>query len=437
MSRDVVTCRVGDMSPAERDPLRTAEIIAVGSELLGSTRLDTNSLFIAERLSSLGIELRSKAVVGDDKGRIAELCRQALNRCDLLVLTGGLGPTDDDLTREAVADVLGVPLVEDPSITADIERRFARRGMKMPDINRRQAQVLQGAVVLDNPNGTAPGQFLLHGHQAVVLLPGPPRELQPMLDALCAGALGECTSVERTYRTSFFVTGRGESHVDELLQPVYSTWKTADPPIETTILATPGQIELHLSMRSRDGEVAMKRLSAARDQLTALLQPDVFSTDGRSMEQVVGDLLRDRGLTFAAAESCTGGLLLSRLTDIPGSSAYVAGGAVLYSNDMKVALAGVPAELIAAHGAVSEPVAVALAEGIRERSGADVAVGITGIAGPGGGTPQKPVGTVSVAVLAPNAPARVRTFSLLGGRIMIKFNATQAALEMVRRALTD
>jgi competence/damage-inducible protein CinA-like protein len=410
-------------------------VIAVGSELLGPHRLDTNSLFIADRLASLGIDLRAKAVVGDDLARIADLCRQALMRSDLVVLTGGLGPTDDDLTRDAVSAVLGVPLIEQPAITAAIERRFARRGLKMPDINRRQAQVLQGAIVLDNPNGTAPGQFIEHGDKVVVLLPGPPRELQPMLTTLCNGALGARASEQRIYHTSFFVTGRGESHVDEKLQPVYSGWRTTNPPIETTILATPGQIELHLSMRSRDRAAAEKTLAEARDQLVSLLAPDVFSTDGRAMEQVVGDLLRERRLTIAAAESCTGGLLLSRLTDIPGSSDYVVGGAVLYSNDMKTTLAGVPPELIAAHGAVSEPVALALAEGIRHRTGADINVGITGIAGPGGGTPQKPVGTVAIAVLSPNSPARVRTFSLLGGRTMIKFNATQAALEMVRRAI--
>jgi nicotinamide-nucleotide amidase len=418
-----------------KPPLRTAEVIAVGSELLGSHRLDTNSLFIADQLASLGIELRAKAVVGDDLARIADLCQQALTRSDLVVLTGGLGPTDDDLTRDAVSAVLGLPLIEQPAITEVIEKRFARRGLKMPDINRRQAQVLQGATVLDNPNGTAPGQFVEHGDKVVVLLPGPPRELQPMLNALCDGLLGARASDERIYRTSFFVTGRGESHVDEKLQPVYSTWKTATPPIETTILATPGQIELHLSTRSPDGAAAEKALGAARDQLVSLLVPDVFSIDGRSMEQVVGDLLRERRLTIAAAESCTGGLLLSRLTDIPGSSDYVLGGAVLYSNDVKTTLAGVPEEMIAAHGAVSEPVALALAEGIRDRTSADIAVGITGIAGPGGGTPQKPVGTVAIAVLSPNNPARVRTFSLLGGRTMIKFNATQAALEMVRRAV--
>ena len=423
------------MTDSRERGFRTAEVIAVGSELLGLGRLDTNSLFIADRLGSIGIDLRAKSVVGDDRALIATLCRQALERADLVVFTGGLGPTDDDLTRDAVADAVGLPLVEHEAIVAGLERRFARRGFKMPDINRRQAQVLQGALVLDNPNGTAPGQFLDRGDRGIVLLPGPPRELQPMLDALCQGALAARTGNARVYRASLFVTGRGESHVDELIQPIYSTWQVRPVPIETTILATPGQIELHLSMRCASREEAERELNAARDQLAAVLAPDVFSTDGRSMEVIVGALLRERGLTIAAAESCTGGLLMSRLTDVPGSSTYVLGGAIVYSNQLKTAMAGVPEALISAHGAVSEPVAAALAEGIRERTGADVAVGITGIAGPDGGTPEKPVGTVAIAVLAPGAPIRIRTVSLIGNRTMIKFNATQAALEMVRRAL--
>ena len=418
-------------------PFRTAEVVAVGSELLGSTRLDTNSLYIAERLGAIGIELRAKTVVGDDRSLIAALCRQSIERVDLVVLTGGLGPTEDDLTREAVGEVFGLPLIEDAEIVASIERRFARRGMKMPDINRRQGQILQGAVVLENPNGTAPGQFLDLGSRGVVLLPGPPRELKPMLDALCSGPLAGRAGNDRIFRASLFVTGRSESHVDEAVQPIYSAWLNRHPPIETTILATPGQIELHLSTRARDLDEAERVLGEARDRLAAALAPDVFSTDGRTMEEIVGDLLVQRHLTIAAAESCTGGLLVSRLTDVPGSSEYVLGGAVVYSNLLKTSIAGVPEALIRAHGAVSEPVAVALAEGIRERTGADVAVGITGIAGPAGGTPQKPVGTVAIAVVVPDAPVRFRTFSLLGNRTMIKFNATQAALEIVRRALLE
>jgi nicotinamide-nucleotide amidase len=415
--------------------LHTAEVIAVGSELLGSTRLDTNSLYIAERLSAIGIELRAKAVVADDRGSIADLVRQALARVDLVVVTGGLGPTDDDLTRDAIAAVVGRPLIEQRELVEHLAARFARRGLQMPDMNRRQAQVIEGGIVLANPNGTAPGQYIEHGEQVIVLLPGPPRELQPMLNALCEGALGARAAGDRVYRASLFVTGRGESHVEEIAQPLYSVWRSEAEPIETTILATPGQIELHLSLRSPDPAAAERRLRGASAALVDALGADVFSTDGRGMEELVGAMLRERRLTIAAAESCTGGLLISRLTDVSGSSEYVAGGLILYSNALKTNLGLVAAELIEAHGAVSEPVAAAMAEGVRARTGADVCVGITGIAGPGGGTPQKPVGTVAIAVLVPGGPVRVRTFSLFGGRTQVKFNATQAALDMVRRAL--
>ena len=422
-------------SQSER-PVRTAEVIAVGSELLGSTRLDTNSLYISERLSAIGIELRSKTVVGDTLALIADLCRQALTRVDLVVMSGGLGPTDDDLTREAIAAVVARPLREHAELVENIAARFARRGLKMPDVNRRQGQVIEGALVLANPNGTAPGQYLEHGDQIIVLLPGPPRELQPMLNAICDGPLGARAAADRVYRTSLFIAGRTESHVEEATQPLYSRWRDEAEPIETTILATPGQIELHLSLRSPDGAAARRRLRDASNALVGVLGRDVFSIDGPSMEELVGSMLRERHLTIAAAESCTGGLLMSRLTDIAGSSDYVAGGLVLYSNALKTDVGLVPPELIEAHGAVSEPVAVAMAEGVRARTGADVCVGITGIAGPGGGTPQKPVGTVAVAVLVPDGPARVRTIWAHGGRTQVKFNATQAALDMVRRALS-
>ena len=420
-----------------RAPLRRAEVIAVGSELLGWTRLDTNSLFIAERLSAMGIELRAKAVVGDNREDIGTLFAQARARADLVILTGGLGPTDDDLTREAVSAVLGRPLREETSIVDAIERRFARRGMRMPAVNRRQAMVLDGATVLANPNGTAPGQLIEDGERVVLLLPGPPRELQPMLIAVCEGPLASRTAGERLFRRNLFVAGRSESHVEETVQPIYSKWRSSDPPIETTILASPGQIELHLTMRSADAAAAEGTLAAAHAQLVAALGHDVFSTDGRPMEEIVGALLQARGLTIAAAESCTGGLLMSRLTDVPGSSAYVLGGAVVYSNESKTVLIDVPEPLIRTHGAVSEPVAVALAEGIREKTRAAVAVGITGIAGPSGGTPEKPVGTVAVAVIAPGGAARVRTFLFPGGRVQVRFSATQTALDMVRRVLLN
>ncbi len=415
--------------------LVTAEIIAVGTELLGATRLDTNSLFLATRLGDFGIELRAKSVVGDDRARLRAVFLSAMSRADLVILTGGLGPTDDDLTREVVAAALDRPLSEDPAIVDRIRKRFERRGLRMPDVNRRQAMVPAGGVVLENPNGTAPGLMIEHGDRVVVLLPGPPRELRPMFDALCDGLLLDRNAGWRIYRRSIFIAGRGESHVEEIAQPIYSRWTKEHPPIETTILAVPGQVELHLALRDVRGESAERRLDAAHRELTAALGADVFSTDGRAMEEVVGGLLRDRGLTISAAESCTGGLLLTRLTDVPGSSAYVLGGAVTYSNDLKNRFADVAPALIDQYGAVSEPVAVALADGIRTRTGASFGVGITGIAGPDGGTPDKPVGTVAVALTGNHMAARVRTLSLIGGRQLVRFQSTQAALDMVRRQM--
>jgi nicotinamide-nucleotide amidase len=416
-------------------PLRTAEIIAVGSELLGSTRVDTNSLFLAESLATLGIELRAKSVVGDNRREVSDHFRRSLERVDLVIFTGGLGPTDDDVTREAVADVLGVRLIEEPTIVERLKERFNRRGLQMPEVNRKQAEVLDGGVVLENPNGTAPGQMFVRGHQLVFLFPGPPRELKPMMAKVMETVLATRVGRERLFRRTIFVTGRGESHVEEIVQPIYSTWVTATPPIETTILAAPGQIELHLTLRSADPDSANRVLDAARDRLVEALGPDVFSIDGRPMEEILGALLLDRKVTIAAAESCTGGLMMSRLTDVPGSSAYVAGGVVVYSNELKTALAGVDPSLIAAHGAVSEPVASALAQGIKERAGASIGVGITGIAGPTGGTPQKPVGTVCIAVAPPAGSVQVHTFLLFGNRTMIKFWSSQYAMNMVRKAL--
>ena len=418
---------------------RTAEVIAVGSELLGTTRTDTNSLYLSGRLSAIGIDMRIKSVVGDDRGDLETIFRQAITRADVVVLTGGLGPTDDDLTRESVAAVLDIPMHEDEGIVTKIRARFERRGLTMPAVNRRQAQVPAGAIVLDNPHGTAPGLFLEPEWQGsrkiVILLPGPPRELQPMFETLCTGLLADRAGQERSYRASLFLTGRGESHVEEKAQPVYSRWRDVTPPITTTILAAMGQIELHLTVRDTDEARARATLDHARDELLAVVGEDVYSTDGRTMEEVVGGLLQARGYTIATAESCTGGLLMSRLTDVAGSSSYVRAGVVAYAYEDKTSLLGVPRAMIETHGAVSEPVAVAMAEGIKTKTGADVTVGITGIAGPGGGTPAKPVGTVVIAVLVPGQPVYVRTYSFIGGRAMVKFQATQAAMDRIRRML--
>jgi nicotinamide-nucleotide amidase len=406
-------------------------ILAIGSEMLTPFRVDTNSLFITERLNTIGYDVRLKAVVADDIGELARVIEGALAWADLVVITGGLGPTEDDMTRDAVARVLGVTLDVDESIVDRLRERFARRGMTMPDINRRQAMVPRGADVLPNPNGTAPGLWLERGATALVLLPGPPREMKPMLEAVIAERLAPKSGGSGLFRRVLKVTGRAESDVDAQAAPVYGKWTTQAAPISTTILAVLGQIELHLTMQAARKAEADAALDAAVLELQHLLGASVYSIDGRSLEHVVGDLLREHKMTIAVAESCTGGLLASRLTDVPGSSDYVDRGVVCYSNRSKTELAGVPAALIQEHGAVSEPVAQAMAEGIRSRAAANVGVGITGIAGPGGGTPEKPVGTVAVAV-AVDAELRVRTFQFFGNREMVKFQAAQSALNMTR-----
>jgi nicotinamide-nucleotide amidase len=333
-----------------------------------------------------------------------------------------------------VARVLGLTLDTDEGIVEALRERFARRGMVMPENNRRQAQVPRGAQVIDNRYGSAPGLWIDAGKTSLVLLPGPPREMTPMLEGIIRERLAPKASGLRLLRRVLRITGRAESDVDSCAQPVYGRWLSQEIPIATTILASMGQIELHLTACSTDAAAAGAALESAVGELQEALGACVYSVDGRPLEEVVGGMLRSAGWTIAAAESCTGGLLLSRLTDVPGSSTYVERGVVCYSNAAKTELLGVPAALIAEHGAVSEPVARAMAESIRTSARADVGVGITGIAGPGGGTPEKPVGTVAIAVITPAGP-KVRTLHLLGGREMVKFQATQAALNMVRLAM--
>jgi nicotinamide-nucleotide amidase len=409
-------------------------ILAVGSEMLTPFRVDTNSLHITECLNTLGYDVRLKAVVADDIEELAQVIDAALSWSDFIVITGGLGPTEDDITRDAVARVLKVDVDIDETIVERIRHRFARRGMTMPANNRRQAMVPRGATLLDNPNGTAPGLWIERGRTRILLLPGPPREMKPMLDAVLRERVAPIGGAAGLFRRTLKITGRAESDVDAVVQPVYSRWTTQQTPISTTILAVLGQIELHLTaiaLRRVDADAA---LDAAVAELQVALGPAVYSIDGRGLEIVVGEMLRDRKLTIAVAESCTGGLLTSRLTDVPGSSAYVDRGVVCYSNDAKIELLGVPAETIREHGAVSEPVASAMADGIRQRARTNVGIGVTGIAGPGGGTDRKPVGTVSIAVAADDG-ADVRTFQFLGGRDMVKFQASQTAMNILRLML--
>jgi nicotinamide-nucleotide amidase len=404
-----------------------AEIIAVGSELLTPDRLDTNSLFLTEELNKLGVEVLRKTIVGDDRELLAEAFRDALNRVPLIISSGGLGPTEDDLTRETVAELLGRKLKLDEKILDGIKARFRSFNREMPDINVRQAMVPEGAEALNNPRGTAPGLWIEHGEHMIALLPGPPRELKPLLLEEVLPRVARRVSAVRMFHRELRVTGMGESAVDQRIQPVYKRF--AD--VNTTVLASPGEIQVHLRMWTDNAEIAQKNFSEIEQGFEIALTDRIFSRDGSSLEEVVARLLTMNNATISAAESCTGGLLAQRLTSIAGSSRYFLGGVVCYSNEMKTAWADVPKELIEAKGAVSAEVAVALAEGIRRRVGSTLGVGITGIAGPGGGSEEKPVGTVHIAV-ASGGETKARAARFMGDREMIRVQASQMALDLVR-----
>jgi nicotinamide-nucleotide amidase len=412
-----------------------AEIIAIGSELLTPYRLDTNSLFLTAQLNQLGVEVRFKTVVGDRQADLVSAARTALSRSDIVIFMGGLGPTEDDLTRQAVAETLGRELKRDESIVDWLRARFAERGWKMPENNARQGDVIEGAEVLTNKRGSAPGQFLqadyLNKQRIIILLPGPPVELKGLFEEQCVERLRQIVPLQYIATRELKIAMIGESMADKRAAPIYK--KRTD--VETTILAgTPGEVQLHLRARGESQEAAQKRV----DSLAAALEDEfadaVFSAQGERLEQIVGFYLEMRGATLAVAESCTGGMLAERITSIPGSSRYFLGGAVVYDNELKTSLAGVPPLLLAEHGAVSGQVATALAEGIRERCKATLGIGITGIAGPGGGTEEKPVGLVYVA-LADGMKTEVAERKFFGDRDRIRQWATQQALDMVRRKL--
>jgi nicotinamide-nucleotide amidase len=404
-----------------------AEIIAVGSELLTPDRLDTNSLFITRRLNQLGVAVTHKTIVGDDRGRLRDAFRDALSRSELVISTGGLGPTLDDLTREAVADLLGRKLLLNKDVLERVETRFRRLGRAMPENNKRQALVPEGASVLENSVGTAPGLWLENDGHLLVLLPGPPAEMNAIFTQHVESRLARLSGGLRLYAREMRVTGLPESEVDHRAAPIYSTY----PDVETTILAAPGEIQIHLRAWSCDAAATEAKLKEMVERLTLALGEGVFTVSGESLEQAVGRELTRHQATIAAAESCTGGLLAERLTRVPGSSAYFRGGVVCYSNDLKTVWAEVPPELIESQGAVSSAVANALAAGIRRRTGATLGVGITGIAGPAGGSPEKPVGLVHIA-LADALKGSERTAQLSGDRERIRWQASQMALDMVR-----
>ncbi len=404
-----------------------AEIIAVGSELLTPDRMDTNSLFLTEELNKLGIEVVRKSIVGDNRDYLSAAFKEALERVELVIASGGLGPTEDDLTRETVADLLGRKLHLNNEILRYIEGRFRQLGREMPAVNVRQAMVPEGAEVLENPRGSAPGLWIEDAGRFLALLPGPPRELKPMYQEQVLPRLQRRSSGIRMFHRELRVAGMGESSVEQRIKPIYTRY--AD--VNTTILAAPGEIQIHLRVWTDDAAHAQKTLDEIVQSFEIALTDRIFSQDGSSMEEVVAGLLTRNNSTISAAESCTGGLLAQRLTSIAGSSSYFLGGVVSYSNELKTAWADVPPELIQSKGAVSSEVAIALAEGIRRHVGSTLGVGITGIAGPGGGSEEKPVGTVHIA-LSHAGGVKERGVLFPGDREAIRWHASQLALDLVR-----
>ena len=411
-----------------------AEIIAVGSEMLTPFRQDTNSLYITEKLNELGVAVDFKTIAGDRLKQLADAVRHALGRVDIVVLSGGLGPTEDDLTREAVAQALGARVKRDPDLIANLYARAASRRMTITRNNEKQADVVDGATILPNKLGSAPGQWLdtvVGKHRKLaMLLPGPPHELKAMFEEQCLPRLREIVP-ERHIATRVLKAAMiGESAADARIAPIYSHYKD----VETTILAHMGELELRLTCTKPIAELAHARVDELAGKLEEELEDFIYSSQGETLEQIVLYYLEMRGATLAVAESCTGGMVAERLTSVSGSSRSFVGGAVVYSNRLKTELAGVNPQLIAKHGAVSQEVALALAEGIRERCGSTVGLGITGVAGPTGGTEEKPVGLVFAAVSDADGTECVEK-RFPGDRAGIRFNASQQGLDLVRRRL--
>lgn len=418
--------RRGDAGTRRRGE-RGAAIIAIGSEMLSPLRQDTNSLWLTERLEEVGISVVRKSIVPDDPEAIGEEITFASRAAGLVVTTGGLGPTADDVTVLAVARRLGMAVRRDEAYVAWMRERFARRGIPMSATNEKQADFIVGAQVLENPRGTAPGFWIKAEGTEYVILPGVPSEMREIMEVRVLPVLRERAGSLVARRRVLRIGGMGESAVEELVTPVYAKWK--DDPV--TILASPGEVQLHLRVVGEPEEAA-RRLDEMEEDFRRVLGSRIFSRD-EDLPSRVGRLLRDSGKTLAVAESCTGGLIAKLLTDVPGSSDYFLGGVVSYGNDAKRELLAVRRETLEEHGAVSSQAALEMARGALARFDADIAVAVTGIAGPDGGTPEKPVGTVFFALARRDGGETAKKREFNGDRAAVRQAASLHALELVRR----
>lgn len=407
-----------------------AAILAVGSELLGTDRLDTNSLRLTQLLERYGAQLRQKCVVGDSIEDISEELHSLVSKHDLVLVTGGLGPTSDDVTREATSQALGRGLRLDEDILANLERRFREYGREMPSANRKQAEVIEGAQLIPNRRGTAPGMKIEGQGSTLFLFPGVPVELEGMIESDLEPWLAERSGGEGRETVTIKVSSLPESVVEERITPAYAEFGREN----ITILFSSGEVLVRATAQGPEAE-RKQRLEAMSARLRGLVGDAVFSQrEEDTMEGIVGELLRKAGATLTTAESCTGGLLAERITRVPGSSDYFLGGAVTYTNELKAQVLGVPPKMLREHGAVSEPVARAMAEGVRRAYRSDYGIGITGVAGPGGGSEAKPVGTVHIALAGPHGTDHKR-IRFPGDRERIRMHSAQFALDMLRRRL--
>ncbi len=407
-----------------------AEIIAVGSELLTPKRVDTNSLYLTEQLNELGIEVTTKYVVGDDRARLAATIRTAVSRSRIVLLSGGLGPTEDDVTRDAVAEALGRALLFHPHIAEELEARFTKMSRVMPEINKRQAFLLEGAEPLSNDRGTAPGQWIEHENAWVMLLPGPPHELKSMFARECLPRLEARVAKQAIETLVFRVAGMSESDLDQTISPVYKRYEN---PV-TTVLAHAGDIQVHLRARCATPTEASALLSEVGTQIEALLGDRIYSRDSSSLEERVGALLAGTQATVSVAESMTGGALSDRLSSVPGCSAWFTGAFVTYSKHMKSQALGILPEALDRHGAVSKQIAEAMAVAVREKTGATYGLSVTGNAGPTTDGDEAPVGMVYIGI-SDASGAQVFHRQFIGDRPRIRSFAAQMALDILRRRI--
>jgi len=420
--------RLHSGQPADRDkPARTfmrIELITIGSELLAGQTLNTNALFVGERLGEAGLTLSRQTAIPDDHDVIVATLEESMARAEWVIVSGGLGPTNDDVTRKAIAETLGRMLVFHDEILQELKDRYTRAGRAVTPYLETQALLPTNAEIIPNPIGTAVGFYLKSKGTTIVAVPGVPREMRPMIADFIVPRIAVDAKV--TTKTMIWsTTGTPESRLYELVEPTMQN----HPDISVAFLPSEYGVRLKFSASGADASTRLEKWETA---VRPLVASSVYAEEDTGLEVVLGRILRERRLTMVSAESCTGGLVAKRMTDVPGSSAYVLGGFVTYSNEAKSMLLGVDAALIATHGAVSEEVAKAMADGARAKTGARCSIAITGIAGPDGGTPEKPVGTVWIATAIDGLPTEAKRLQLMGDRPMIRERAAQAGINMLR-----